>query len=708
MTRGMGRRGSALLWVLGFIMTLGIVISASQFLARMAERQMYARNSVSRTELAAASAVELLTDRVRATVAEKLGNIVWQDMLAINVAVVTLPHALQTTGATLQTDTAWTGVRIVDVREGEVIPHDEKILGAWTHQPRVSYDAIPDVGGSVAARTVELEVYATAYGPREGRRMVTRRLAVSVVAPHQYAVYTAGDAEFVGTGPGGVVGGPVRVDGTAFFGDGGYLVTYVGGIEARDGISAVSGHHVVGGTTYTSGAPSLATLTRAGSEADPRSMLAPWQGRVRIRPAVGGALSAGRMQTASIAGSGECLDFGAACFGRGGFRPGITLRRVTTGPGAEYGIVCGEAYHDDGGYHCDAAAGAPGIRYRPWPFTGSSLPAPGQAARDPADPSRIWKGFFPDFRREAACDASAIVGQPYTTFRCPTNPYGFEIVGDSLPAIRGGLLAVRREAASNPAGAQEIVLVRRAARLAGPLTIVSEVPVVIWGSFNVDDPKPAMISAPRISVMPNETAAQLTESMAWDVVRGEGEAAPRVVPVQARSNVTVYAVLRSGFCRTIGASYFGGSWEGIPAAYGDWHRAALRVAGAVEGYDQTAAGLAACASYGRPLNAAPPAGVARLAPPFQRSVLFNRRLLFPAGQPPGSWHPDNFDFLNTPATGAPTRTRARQVNAFGGVTVLRQLQDLRTIPPAARGSTLRPTGRTAVAPIVLPGVPPGL
>jgi hypothetical protein len=48
------------------------------------------------------------------------------------------------------------------------------------------------------------------------------------------------------------------------------------------------------------------------------------------------------------------------------------------------------------------------------------------------------------------------------------------------------------------------------------------------------------------------------------------------------------------------------------------------------------------------------------------------------------------------------------VNAFGGVTVLRQLQDLRTIPPAARGSTLRPTGRTTAVPIVLPGVPPGL
>ncbi|MBW3656631.1 MAG: hypothetical protein KY444_11050, partial [Gemmatimonadetes bacterium] len=454
----------------------------------------------------------------------------------------------------------------------------------------------------------------------------------------------------------------------------------------------------------------LSSLTRAASEANPVSMLAPWQGRVRIRPSIGGGLAQGRMQSSSIAGTGECPDFDAACFGRASFRPAITLRRMTTGYGTEYSYTCGMAYYEDGTYTCGTVARAPAIRYFPWPF--DEPPPAGKAARDPnpANSMHLWRGLFPDFRREAACDASDIVGRPYATFRCPTNAYGFHLDLSLLPAVAGGMIAIRRQAAASP-GAQEVVLLRNAGTLAGPLTLVSEVPVVIWGSFNVNNPKPAMISAPRITVMPAETEQQLGYAMAWDVVPGEGEDASlaAVMPVQAMSNVTIYAVLRSGFCRSIGTAYFGGSFEGIPAAYGDWSRAALRVNGAVEGYDLTSAGAAACGAYWAPFNAAPqPGGDIPVAPPFQRSVLFNRRLLHPEGQPPGSWHWDNFDYLNNPIPGAPTRTRDRKIHAFGGTTVLRLIQDLRTIPPARRGSALRPTGRTTLTPIPLPGLPPAI
>lgn len=687
-------RGSALLWVLGFIVVLGIVISATQLVARMAERELYARAELSRAEIAATGAVEALTDQLRALVARHLGNVSAAELRALQ-----LPPGLQATGATVLLDTGHTGVRIADVREWEVIPHDEPVLDAWPHQPRVSWDALPDVGGSVAARTVELEVYATAHGPREGRRMATRRLAVSVVAPHQHALYTQGDAEIVGGGPGGLVGGPVRVDGTARFGAGAYLVHYAGGIEARDGISAAGPQHVVMGTSYPAGAPSLASLGRAAAEASPGGMLAPWQGRVRIRPAVGGSVSPGRMQTASVAGSGECPDFEGACFGRGSFRPAITLRRTHAGTDSAFSVLCGDAY--PGG--CAHAAGAPGIRYAPWPFA-SAQPA-GLAAADPVQPARIWRGLFPDFRREGACDASALVGRPYRTFRCPTNAYGFVIEGSRLDSIHGGVLVVRRATGQAPGAdpSAEVVLIRGAATLNGPLALVSEIPVVIWGSFNVANPRLAMISAPRITVMPNETQAQLRESFRWDVAPGENDPAERVAPVQARSGVTIFAVLRTGYCRTVGGAYFGGSWEGIPAAAGDWSRAALRVNGAIEGYDRTGA---ACASYWAPLNAAQPGGV-RPVPPFQRSVLFNRRLLHPEGQPPGSYCWENFPAAGG-IPGAPTRTRERQRDAFGGITVLRLIQDLRTIPPAPPGSALRPARRTTLGPIPLPPLPPAL
>lgn len=687
-------RGSALLWVLGFIVVLGVVISATQLVARMAERELYARAELSRTEIAATSAVEALTDQLRALVARRLGNVSAADLGALQ-----LPPGLQTTGATVLLDTVHSGVRIVDVRGWEVIPHDERVLDAWTHQPRVSWDALPDVGGSVAARTVELEVYATARGPREGRRMATRRLAVSIVAPHQHALYTRGDAEIVGGGPGGLVGGPVRVDGTAYFGAGGYLVRYVGGIEARDGISAAAPEHVVVGTGYPAGAPALASLARAAAEADPGAMLAPWQGRVRIGPAIGGIVSPGRMQTASLAGSGECPDFQGACFGRGSFRPAITLRRTHSGADGAFTVTCGEAYASG----CGHVAAAPAIRYVPWPFTG---PQPtGLAAGDPVQPGRIWKGLFPDFRREGACDASALAGRPYRTFRCPTNAYGFVVEGSRLDSIHGGVLVVRRATGQAPGAdpSAEVVLIRDAATLNGPLTLVSEIPVVIWGSFNVANPRPAMISAPRVTVMPGETQAQLRESFRWDVAPGENDPAARVAPVQARSSVTVFAVLRTGYCRTTGGAYFGGSWEGIPAVAGDWSRAALRVNGAVEGYEESGAG---CASYWAPLNAAQPGGV-RSVPPFQRSVLFNRRLLHPDGQPPGSYRWENFPAAGG-IPGAPTRTRERQRDAFGGTTVLRLIQDLRTIPPAQPGSLARPARGTTLAPIPLPPLPPAL
>ncbi len=687
------QRGSALIWVLGFIVVLGIVIAGTQLVARMAEREMYARAELSRAEIAAAGAVEALTDQLRALVGQRLGNVAPADLAALRV-----PAGLEVTGASLRLDTAGTGVRIVDVREWEVIPHDEQVLDAWTHQPRVSWDALPDVGGSVAARTVEVEVYATAHGPREGRRMATRRLAVSVVAPHQHALYTQGDAEIVGGGPGGLVGGPVRVDGTGWFGAGGYLVHYAGGIEARDGISAAGPLHVVMGTAYPAGAPSLESLSRFAAEASPGGMLAPWQGRVRIRPAVGGSVSPGRMQTAGVAGSGECADFAGACFGRGGFQPSLTLRRTHAGRDSTFSVACGEAYRDDA---AGCAQAASGIRYAPWPF--SAAPPPGLAAWDPDRPGRIWKGLFPDFRREGACDASALVGRPYRTFRCPGNAYGFVIEPARLDSIPGGLLVVRRaagQAGADPAA--EVVLIRDAGTLRGPLTLFSELPVVIWGSFNVANPRPAMISAPRITVMPAETQAQLRESFRWDVAPGENDPAARVAPVQARSSVTLYAVLRTGYCRTAGSAYFGGSWEGIPAVAGDWSRAALRVNGAVEGYEQTGT----CAAYWAPFNAAQPGGVAPV-PPFQRGVLFNRRLLHPDGQPPGSYRWEHFPAAGG-VPGAPTRTRERQRNAFGGMTVLRLMQDLRTMPPAERGSAARPTRRTTLGPLPMPALPPAL
>jgi hypothetical protein len=104
--------------------------------------------------------------------------------------------------------------------------------------------------------------------------------------------------------------------------------------------------------------------------------------------------------------------------------------------------------------------------------------------------------------------------------------------------VGGGLLSVRRATGgsrdADPGGGREIVLFVNAAALAGPLTVQSEIPGYVAGSFDTvprpgySGPPPAMIHAPRIVVLPNEAPAQLATSAVWDSVpRAGGGAAAR-------------------------------------------------------------------------------------------------------------------------------------------------------------------------------------
>lgn len=172
---------------------------------------------------------------------------------------------------------------------------------------------------------------------------------------------------------------------------------------------------------------------------------------------------------------------------------------------------------------------------------------------------------MPDARREARCTAT-VGGNTYRTARCPTNVYGFRIDLGALPAVNGGMLSIRRASrqasGANPSGAQEIVLLTNTRRLAGSLTIHSEVPIYLEGSFNTafqapfNGPPPAIIQAPRIVVLPNESPWQLQTSSVWDSVPHMAGPAT-AMPLRAESNVSVYAVLRSGFCGTVEGRYFG-------------------------------------------------------------------------------------------------------------------------------------------------------
>lgn len=691
------RRGFALNAVLILIVAVTLVVTTSVFLTVTEERSAAAGSDRARLSAAADAVLAEMQERLVARAQATSGALRDVDLALLNASAGDLGIDVLDPG--LEVDRERTGWRVVEVREYEPIPHDEVPVAAWTDQPRLSYGGIPPVGGLVAARTVVVAVYATVRGSGGGSWRVRRDLAVSQVPPHQHALYAEGDAEMCASGTAGnAISGSVRVDGLLMARSCAHLIRYTGGLDARDGIEAEEPrtHFIVG----ADGQLALASITRAEAEADPAAVLAPWGGRVRVASALGGALGPGRLSSASIAGAGECDDVppagGLSCGGGARYFPSVQVQRTTRGAGTEYSATCGAAY-DEG---CADVLAA--ITYLPWPFAG---PRPaGVATPDPAAPGYPWRGLLPDARREPRCTAT-VGGNTFQTARCPTNVYGFRIDVSALPAVAGGLLSIRRAAGqapgANPSGAQEIVLLTNARALAGPLTIHSEIPVYVAGSFNTafspayNGPPPAKIHAPRVVVLPNEAAAQLQTSAVWDSVPRAGATIPTVEPLRAETNVTLYAVIRSGYCGTVEGQYFGGAWEGVPAVLGDWGAAGLRIVGAVE-VRGGGVSAASCGAYAAPLGAVPPSGTLTTQP-ASRTLLFDDRLLHPAFQPPGGWGHGNLVYIGS--TAVPGRTYARQLRAIGGTVVVRRIHDDR------RGAPEVPAGAPVGGPAPLPAAP---
>jgi hypothetical protein len=686
------RRGFALQAVLVTILAATMILSTAVFLTVTDERAAGSAARRARLAAAAETAVAEMQERLLLRVEAVAGRLEEEDLAALNASLAAL-----SVPAGMELDGSASGWRLIEVREQERIPHDEAPLAAWPDQPRLSYSGLPPVGGLVG-RTLVVSVFATVRDGEHGAFRVRRDLALTQVPPHQHALYVMGDAELCASAPGAAwIGGAVRVDGTLVAAACPHLIRYGGSVEARDGIvaPAPASHFLVG----PDGETPLASLPRSEAEASPTALLSRWGGRVRVGVALGGRVGPGRLSTPAVAGTGECEEVPAAgdytCGGRARYSPSVQVRRTATGAGTAFEWACGAAYPDG----CPEVLAA--ITYHPWPFEAEQLE--GVAAPDPGAPLLPWRGLLPDARRESRCTAT-VGGETYRTARCPTNLYGFRIDVGALPPVHGGLLSIRRAAMQVPGAdpAAEVVLLTNAAALAGPLTIHSELPVYLEGSFNVafrpgySGPPPAMIDAPRITVLPNEAPWHLRTSAVWDSVPAVGSGPARAMPLRAESNVSVYAVLRAGFCGTVEGMYFGGAWEGIPAVLGDWSAAGLRIVGAVEGR-QDHSGAAGCARFWHPLNVPPPSGTATLQP-ASRTLLFDERLLHPGFRVPGSWSAENVS-----ATGVPGGTSERQARASGGTVVVRRVRDdWRGLPPVPPGVSVPPARALPSAPLPLP------
>jgi hypothetical protein len=694
------RRGFTINGVLILILVATVVLSTTVFLNVAEERSAGAAARRARLAAAAEGVVAEMQERILAR-AQQVSGALWDSDLAVMNASAVLD--IELADPQLEFDQPRSGWRVIEIRENERIPHDEVPLATWTDQPRLSYAGVPPIGGLVAARTLVIAVYATVRDRDGAAYRVRRDLAISQIPAHQHALYAAGDAELCASATANsAISGPVRVDGTLLALSCAHIIRYTGGIDARDGIEVASpaSHFVVG----SDGQLPLATVSRAQAESDPLASLRPSGGRVRVPAALGGPVGPGRLSSAAIAGSGECDDVPAAgsltCGGAARYFPSVQLQRATSGAGGEFTATCGAAYEGEG---CADVLAA--VTYLPWPFPGPQLA--GVAAPDPASPALPWRGLLPDARREPRCNAT-IGGTTFRTARCPTNLYGFRIDLGAMPAVAGGVLSIRRAAGqaagANPSGAQEIVLLMNGTSLAGPLTIHSEIPVYVAGSFNTafragyNGPPPAKIHAPRIVVLPNEAASQLQTSAVWDSVPRAGSTTPAAAPLRAETNVTITAVLRSGYCQTRDGQYFGGVWEGIPAVLGDWRSAGLRIIGAVEaaeGPDTSAD----CSTFATPLGTTPSG--TPTTQPASRSILYDDRLLHPYFQPPGGWGYGNVAYSG--ASAVPGRTYARQLRATGGTVAVRRVRDtMRGFPPIPPGVPIRAPGAYPAAPLPLP------
>ncbi len=690
-----GDRGSALIGVLLVVLLLSIVVGGALLNLEAAERARGARSTVQQLDAAGRGAIEVMTARLQARAELRLAAIDAADLAALNADVGTLPVEA---GASI--DAAETGYRIVAVREQDWIPEDAELLDAWTDQPRLRYAAVPRPQGQMAARTIEVEMRVRVVGPAGTRRTLTRTVALSRLPAFPYVLYSRGtQAELCSLTGGATVAGAVRADALAYFPACAGAVTLIGTLDARDGTRSDDPDSRI---LSEDGWLPIQSWTRAAAETGATALLAASEGRVRIPPAAGGSYEDGRAQAGSFAGTGECADRAGACGGDGTFAPSVTLQRTALGASPTAGIACGQAYGHSAS--CRAAVSS-ALRYHPWPWTVEVLS--GVALPDPSNPGRLWKGLLFDPRREPRCTAT-VAGNVYETHRCPSNTFGWLLDLAALPPVDGGLLYVRAAATDPPgraaAGAQEALVIRDAGRLAAPLTIVSELPVFVVGSLNTErqaawrGPPPLMIDAPRITLLPNEADVQLGLApgsagwaSVWDLVPPAGSAAPSALPLVAASNVTLYAVLRTGVCGRPGGVYQGGALDQAPAVLGDWSAAEVRVVGAVEQSEEIGLTAAQCQWWGSGYGTAADGSPWRV--PGSRTILYDPRLQHPGFVVPGSFLPANLPAGGVP--GAALRDRARQARATGGYGVLRVTQ-----------ATGRREPRAAIPLAALPPFPP--
>lgn len=644
------------------LMGLGITSSVVYAFHLMGLKQIHAQARRTEIQLAAESAVRMMLERLIGLAELRLGRLDSTDIAELQGDLTSLPLP-----AGMNLD-AVTGYYVVSLDSGTIIPYDDQVIAATSDWPRMAYEALPLEGGVRADETLTVTILAAV---RRGAARASARttVAISTILPYQYAVYADDDVEVCASfGHDLIISGPIRAEGSLVSDCAGER-TYAGDLYAQENMSiSPTGTHVL--VVDDGQLENLQTVTRNMFEDDPTDYLSRWGGRARLGAAIGDRLIPTGYQTPSLLGRGECQDGQGACAGNGSFSSSIQIQR-TTPPSTigSFDLTCNLVVDSA---TCSAVNEA--ITYLPYPFP--DVDRPDSARVDPGNPMRLWQGLFPDYRREDRCTAQLPGGIEFRTFRCITNAFGYRLNVSQLPPIPGGLLHVKKwsQAPIGMGPYQEVLILEQATRIAGPLTIVSEIPVVIMGSLNTADPKPVSIDAPLITILPAEAETQLETAMIWDSVFGMPYA-----PMTAHSPVRIHAILRSNYHRTENGNYYGGTIEQIPAVLGDFGAVTLEVVGAIEGRRMAQTDWNAYANWFSAYGTEP-SGF-RIVQPRSRRIVWDKRLAQAEYQPRGSWFWPHLSANDTVGS----RTRERQQRASGGYFVIRLIEEItlagRSTPP---------------------------
>src|SRR5690606_28355895 len=146
-------------------------------------------NLTSEVEVAAENLARIMGERLVAAAEWHLGVITQEviDSLNAEVASITLPDGINVIEES-------TGYYVTRIGVGEPVPYDAEPIRVVSDHPRAGHTTPVVADGMRSSHAIEVEVVARVMR-KSARGSATATYRIEKLMPHQFAIYTDGDAE---------------------------------------------------------------------------------------------------------------------------------------------------------------------------------------------------------------------------------------------------------------------------------------------------------------------------------------------------------------------------------------------------------------------------------------------------------------------------------------------------------------------------------